>query len=308
MTFWKRFRHDWHIRLYMLLLAILLWLVVVMTQEYETTINVPVVHMNTRPDKILVSDIPSSVPVRFSGKGKDLMMLMFFRPARLELDLQAVDRDYAYPLHTELVEVPAGISAVPLVLPGQDTIRVVLEDRITRTLPVRPQVEIRTRPGYVLSDSLRVTPDSVRVSGPETVVSRIERMQTQERVFVGLAGSIEETVPLVAGKRVQLTPPEVRIQIEVDRLGERTIKRVPIEVRGSTRGRTVILEPSVVDVHVKGPASRLAYLTADSLSVRFTLNRWNRNQREYTPDVTLPDGVEFIDLTPEQVLVRLEVD
>ena len=309
MNFWKRFRQDWNIRVYMFLLAILLWVVVMMTQEYETTVNVPVVPVNIRADKILTNDLPDVVPVRFSGQGKDLFLLSYFRPARIELDLQAVDNTYAYPLNTELVEVPSGISVVPLLLPGQDTAYVQLEDRISRMIDVYPNVEVKTQSGYIADrESVRTVPDSVRVSGPESIVRRIDEVSTEERVYVGLTSSVEELIPLVAGSRVRLSPSAVRVTIPVDKLAEKTLRRVPVRVRGSIRGRTVILEPSVIDMRIKGPARKIAPIESDSVRVYIDLFRWERGKQEYTPIVELPTDVNLMDTTPDQVIVRLEVE
>lgn len=308
MNFWKRFRQDWHIRAYMLLLAILLWVVVVMTQVYETTVNVPVRALNVSPDMILVSDIPETIPARFSGQGKDLFVLTFFRPAHLELDMQVVDEDFDYPLHTGLIIIPAGLAVVPMVLPGQDVIPVSLEERMTIFLPIEPEVEVRTRPGYVPGETTDVQPDSVRVTGPKSMVSRMKKVLTEERVYVGISESFVESVELLSPERVDLLPTSVELSITVNRLGERVLNRVPLVASGFAPSWQIILEPSVVDVRVKGISSRLASLTPDSIRAWVDLSRWNRNQNEYLPEFDLPDGVELIDVTPESIRVRAEVD
>ncbi|MCB2212778.1 hypothetical protein KQI52_11745 [bacterium] len=308
MSFWKRFSQDWQIRLYMILLAIFLWLVVVMTQVYETTVNVPVVPVNVGSDKILVSDVPKTVPVRFSGQGKDLFVLNFFRPAHLELDMQVVDNDFDYPLHTGLVEVPTGLPVQPTILPGQDMIPVRVEERLTIRLPVEPDTELRTRPGYLPGDTIKVVPDSVTVSGPRSMVARMKRVITEERIYVGLTDSFEESVPLLVPGKVEATPNAVTLNVTVNRLGERTIQRVQLTTRGLLPGRQVILEPSVLDVRVKGASPRLAQLDADSINAWIDLTRWNREQQEYVPTIDLPVGVELIDTTPDKIRVRLEVD
>ncbi len=308
MNFWKRFKSDWYIRVYMILLAVLLWVVVVMTQVYETTVNVPVRALNIGPDKILVSNLPETIPARFSGQGKDLFVLNYFRPAHLELDLRVVDQDFDYPLHTGLIEVPAGLAVEPLVLPGQDVIPVSVDDRLIVRLPIAPDVEVRTRAGYIAGEIVLVNPDSVTVSGPNTIVSRMREVLTQERIYVGLADSLTEEVELLAPERVDLYPTTVQLNIVVNRLGERNLERIPLLIVGEPRGRQIILEPSVIDVRVKGPSHRLAQLTSDSVRVWIDLTRWDRERRDYTPVIDLPDDLELLDTNPATIRVRLEVD
>jgi YbbR domain-containing protein len=308
MNFWTRFKSDWQIRAYMLLLAILLWVVVVMTQVYETTVNVPVRAMNVGLDKILVSELPETIPARFSGQGKDLFVLNFFRPAHLELDMQVVDQDFDYPLHTGLIEIPAGLAVEILVLPGQNVIPVSVDDRLTVMLPVEPDVEVRTRAGYVSDGTVLVDPDSVSVSGPQTQVSRMNKVLTQERIYVGLADSLIEEVDLLVPERVEVRPPAVQLRIPVNRLGERTLQRLQLYTIGEPPGRQIILEPSVLDVRIKGPSQRLATLTPDSIQALIDLTRWDRTRRNYSPTIILPDGLELLDTNPAIVRVRLEVD
>ncbi|GBE29220.1 YbbR-like protein [bacterium BMS3Bbin04] len=308
MNLWKRIQKNWHIRVYMLLLAILLWVVVVMTQVYETTVNVPVRALNISPDMILVSELPETIPVRFSGQGKDLFVLTFFRPAHLDLDMQVVDKDFDYPLHTGLIEVPVGLAVEPMILPGQNVISVSLEERVTVLLPVQPDVEVRTRPGYIASETTNVMPDSVRVTGPKSIVERMKNVLTEERVYIGISDSFVENVELLSPERVDLLPASVQLGITVNRLGERVLKRVPLFASGFTPGWQIILEPSVVDVRVKGISTRLATLTPDSIRAWVNLSNWDRNQFEYTPEFDLPEGVELIDVTPGRIRVRAEVD
>lgn len=303
----QRLKRNWQVKLYMFLLAILLWFFVVTNQTYETGIDVPLDIVDMKSDKILVSDIPSTISVRFAGAGKDLLILKYIQPARLELDIHTINYFYDYPILTDYVLVPPGVAVEPLYIIGPDTVNIRLEDQMVVRLPIDPRVEVQPEPGYILSKPVSTSPESVTVIGPQSLVRRLRRIDTEERIFVGLKETTEQEVPVVVpDERMRVTPTQVRSQITIDKIGERLIHRVPISPRQVPFGRSAILEPSTVDVRVQGPSERLAQLTADSISVYLDMRRWRSSIRDYEPGVALPQGIELKDLNPDLVRVRLE--
>ena len=66
------------------------------------------------------------------------------------------------------------------------------------------------------------------------------------------------------------------------------------------------MEPSTVDMMIGGPAKRLAEMTADSISAIVDLYSWDPDVREYPVSITLPPGIEKVDVEPEQIRIHLE--
>jgi len=303
----QRLRRNWQVKLYMFLLAILLWFFVVTNQTFETGLEVPLDIIDMKPNKILVSDIPKTISVRFSGPGKDLLVMKYIQPAKLELDIHTINYFYDYPIIPDFVVVPPGLTIQPLYIIGPDTVNIRLEDQLTVRLPVRPRVEIQPEPGYILSRPVSTAPESVTVSGAQSRVRRLRWVETEERIFVGLKNSVEQDVPLVnPDQRMRVTPMYVRSQILIDKLGERLIQRVPVTPLNVPAGRLVELEPSTIDLRVQGPSQRLAQLTQDSLAAVIDLSQWQANERDYEPRITLPNGIDLVDIRPDLIRVRIE--
>lgn len=294
-------------KLYMFILAIILWFFVVTNQVYETGMDVPLDIIEMKPNKILVSDVPTSVAVRFSGSGKDLLIMKYFQPARLELDIHTINYFYDYPLTTDYVVTPPGLDVQPLYIIGPDTVNVRLEDEQMQRLPVIPRIEVRPEAGYTLSKPVSTSPESVTVVGPQSVIRRLRSIESEERIFVGLREPTQQDVPLVVpDKRVRVTPSHVQTEITIDKIGERLLQRVPVVAQQVPEGRSVILEPSTVDVRVQGPSERLAQLTTDSIMVSLDLSRWQSDVRDYEPTVALPSGIDLMYLNPDLIRVRIE--
>ena len=104
-----------------------------------------------------------------------------------------------------------------------------------------------------------------------------------------------------------MIPSEVSITVDVDRIAQRELLRIPVGAINIPSGRRVQVEPSRVDVFITGPAKILAELTEDSIDAFINLREWTSERREYIPEFHLPDRVEFLNSTPERVRVRVEV-
>jgi len=293
----------------MLVLAIFLWLFVVLNQQYETAIDIPLNIVEMKTNKVLISEVPENVAVKFSGSGKDLLILKYIQQASVDLDIHTINYFYDYPIQMEFIVTPPALDVEPLYLIGPDTAMIRLEDQLVKRIPVIPNITVRSEPGYTLGGSITTIPDSVTVSGPQTVVRRLRRIETEERSYEGLQAPMEDVVSIIeVGKKVIIAPSHVRVNIPVDKISERVITQIPVTTSRIIPGRRILLEPSIVDVRVLGPASRLSDLTADSIVVNVDLDRWRSNVRDYEPHITLPDGIEFVSVNPNKVRVRVEIE
>lgn len=298
---------NWQLKIYMLLLAIILWVFVVTNQVFEIVLDVPLDIVDQKPSKVLVSEVPSTIAVRFSGLGRDLLILKYIQIPRVELDIHTINYFYDYPLQTAYVNIPPGLDAEPVAIVGQDTINIRLEDVLERLLPVAPQVTPLPALGYMVSGEVAATPDSVTVFGPQSVVRRLRRVLTDTVRFDGLERTLQEDVSLLPlDPKVRISPSTVRITVPIDKIAQREISRVAVEAKGVPLGREVLMEPSTVDVLLDGPAKRLAEMSVDSIRVTVDLYNWDPSQREYPLSVTTPDGIEPVGTEPDVIRVRLQ--
>lgn len=258
---------NWKIKLNTVILACILWLFVVHNQHYETYLDIPLVPTHLRQNKIIVSDIPKTVPVRFAGSGKDLQILKFLATPYIDLDLHTINYFYDYPIRLEFVVMPSGSRATPIAIGEPDTVKILLEDLEEKYLPVKPAITFNTEPGYTQVGGIRVSPESVLVRGPRKQVRSLSFVETETRKFPDLAKSIRSYLQVEKPESTLLTldPSEVSIRIEVDKIAERTFKHIPVLPDKKMQGRRMIVEPSRVEVTLRGSAKVLTALTSDSI-------------------------------------------
>ncbi len=305
----KAVTRQWKMKLYLFSLAVILWFFVINNQTYETVIDIDLLPVKVKPNKVLVSEIPEKVEVRFTGKGKDLLILNHIQQAYLELDLHTINYFFDYPIRLTQIVIPHGLDVTAEAIVAPETVKVILEDELLKRVPVIPRADLQLQPGYMLVGSIKAEPDSVDISGPKNQMRNLRNIETEELALEKIKQDVNENIPLAlpSPDQMSVNPHSVSILATVDKIAQRKLERIPVGAVRIPHGRRVSLEPPSINVTLKGSARRLAKITPDSIDAYVNLNRWNPEQKLYTPEFNLPPGLELISSNPDQVRVRVEV-
>lgn len=306
----KLVTNQWQIKLMLFGLAVLLWFFVVFNDKYETTVRIPLVPVEVKPKKIIVSELPSEVEVRVSGKGMDLIVMKYIKKAHLELDLHTINYFFDYPIRPHFAKIPQGLSVEPIEIVDPDTVKVRLEDLVTSRIPIVPQVEVNPSPGYVMVGQVTTLPDSATLSGPRSIIRTISQITTKELTISSVEKSGNRPLDLILPDQnyFRVLPPRVQVLYDIDKLADRKIDQIPIRTVNVPRGRNALIEPSKLSVVVRGPSGKLAELKVDDIDAFVNLRRWNSRKKNYEPEFRLPGGLELIKSIPSEVRIRLEVN
>jgi len=191
-------------------------------------------------------------------------------------------------------------------------ITVTIDQLDTKTVPVR--VELGVVPSGLDVGEPVIDAETVTVSGPKSIVATVT--EAQAPINIDATGiDVDELVNLVAidkagnelgvDSRVEINPPQVRVQVQV--FTDRRSKTLPVtpNVVGTPAAgfevASVEVDPSVVSV--QGDANDLASLDrADTEPISIS-----GASSEVTQDVgfALPSGVQALGVTTVQVTVKL---
>lgn len=262
---------HWKLKLSALGLALLLWVVFSAEQVTTQWIAVRVDAVVRDPGYVLTGrPEPRVVRVRFRGPGRELWEVAL-RPPTLVLHVRDVGAARSFALDPAMVEVPERFRVTATdVRPA--VVRLDLQRLATRTVPVRPVVASSSLGRYVVEDSVRATPQTVRLTGPEEALSRLDAIPTRAFDIVPTGdGAFSRRVALDTTDLdgVTLSHAEVRVHGRVDGRMDRRFPGVPVDLPGGLSAT-----PARVDVEVSGgerqvgglaPAEVRAIIHRDSL-------------------------------------------
>lgn len=181
----------WLAMLLSLVVAFVLWFSFSMRKTtYTDAMEVPIEVISTPADVALREAPPASAQVTFQGEGWALLGLARRRPAiRVSAEAPTVD------LRSEILEegLPAGVS-VQAVQPR--TVDLAFDTRTGRRLPIRLRQRIETESGYNLVRPPDLQPDSVSVTGAQSLLGSLTDWPTELLVVEGVKDSFVRRVAL----------------------------------------------------------------------------------------------------------------
>lgn len=283
------------------LCAFFIWFFVITDNTYEHVVDVQVQVTNMPEGKVPLSEIPGTVKVKIKGSGKDLIGLSLGRGGRIELDLTEVKRQKTFVIHPGMIlfSRPAGnTEAIEVLMP--DSITVHLDDFLKRRVPVQPQIKPRAAPGYTIVGDIRVRPDSVTVSGPQSVVSQIKNLPTVETEQTDLKHDLVQTVALARlPDGVAAETEAVQAHVNIQKLVEITKSGVPVNVINVPPNRTVRVVPSTLSLVLEGGGDLLSTVRRDDIRAYIDYNRVKDSPATAHPAVIEPPpGVGYRDVEP----------
>lgn len=247
---------DAQLKLLALLIVTVIWLSVAgQTRNAPVKIhNVDVTLENVPPQLAVTSTDPTQVSVTITGPEDELRELRF-EVATQSSDLIAIANlnDLKEGVQLARLSVRGLPDGVTLLRVDPDTVRVTLDPIRTREVPVEPRFAGSLPEGYKLTGAY-TEPATVTLSGPESVISKIDKVTTTTVSLNNRYGSFAEPVDIdITGTDVLVRDrPILHVTIQED-IGTRTFT-VPITVQGSDGGQ---VEPQSVMVTLKGPVPAL---------------------------------------------------
>ena len=173
-----------------LVVAIVMWFSFSMREEYPLTLRMPVEIVRTPDGQSLRTSPPATATVTLRGEGWTLLSLSRRVPViRVEADVARVDLAAAL----QEAGLPAGVE-VQAVQPA--VIDLDLDRQTTRRLPIRLRRDIQTDLGYDLLRPPRLSPDSVTVTGAQSLLGVLDEWPTELLQVRNVEGDLTRTIAL----------------------------------------------------------------------------------------------------------------
>jgi hypothetical protein len=219
-----------------LAVASVLWFTFSMRETYTVAVEVPIRVARVPDGQALAQQPPRAARLQLQGEGWSLFALRR-NPPPIELRADAATVNVAQAA-AEGSRLPSGVVVLGA---SPETVRLVLDGRVTRVLPISLVGAIDTPPPYGLLGRPRLRPDSVRVTGARRVLDGMTAWPTRPLVLDDLRDSRTVYVPLsdTLNGLVARSTDRVTVALDVEQFteGERMLT---VEVRGVPPGVTAV--------------------------------------------------------------------
>lgn len=195
-------------------------------------------------------------------------------------------------------------------------IRVKLEDLMRKSFIIQIESQGDPAEGYAL-DSMGVTPNVLRVSGPKSVVSKIEEVRAVIDV-TGMSTEITDNVMPVLydkdEKAVDITRLTMNLNTVTVRAGVVSEKTVPVKVKytGSPAEgfEVVALDTDPAEIRIKGDSDILNAIGSITIPEGLINVEGMEEKLKQQVDITkyLPSGVTLSDSTQASITVTVDIE
>ena len=270
-SMWRRLRKiiflNLGLKLFSFVLAMALYVNVLLHQEREMSIDIPL-HVRGIPENLIgTGELPKFVKVKVRGLGLGLLNLRaeHTRPYLLVEVGSVLPGLYQRPLVTEDVFVPSDISVQVVEVVDPQGIAIDFDQLLERRLHVVPAITGRPAPGYIRFGREAVEPESILVRGPERRLRSFEFLRTEPVDITGRDGLVTRRVAIAAPSWCEVTPAGVMVQVMLEKVISRTFHDLSVEVHRGSGVTLVKLTPEAGSVSVSGPTSLVEQLAPDKL-------------------------------------------
>ncbi len=213
---------DWVLRIISLGLAIVLWYFVGGEDIVNKNVMVPVEVINLPRDLVISNQFKKEIEVSVTGPRSMVLDMGKGNVVRQVDLLEATPGTMVLENSNDVIQVPRGVKVLRI---QPESIILSLDKMIQKQLEVNPVTSGTPAPDYVLKE-IRMAPDSISITGPQTVLSQFDVLRTSVIDIQGLRESTEIQVPL------ELDP------VIIDLIGETTIT-ASLEIAVETVHKTI---------------------------------------------------------------------
>jgi YbbR domain-containing protein len=236
-----------------LFFSICLWFIVNLSRDFNVTIQVPIQLINLPSDVALSSEIPEYASVNITGEGWKLIPL-YSNPPRVNLSADSRQINLFEQMRSQV----GAFSDLNVLQVEPIILNIETEEKATKKVPVVSRVQLNLRNQYGAIGSPVISPDSITLTGAQSILAGIEEWETIETELNDVNRSIQRQIPLEApsaGVLVDIS--QVEYRVEVAEFTESEV-RVPVRTRNLPSGKAVTYNPSSITVRFDVPINKFS--------------------------------------------------
>jgi YbbR domain-containing protein len=298
-----------------ILIASTLWFLNALSKPYSTTISYPVKFVNAPKNQFIANTPVDKLELKVDAYGFTLL--------RHKLSLSLSPIIFSISNITSTADANNGVynissnqlnRFVSSQISNEITVReinpeiitLVLDSLKTKEIAVAPNIDLQFKPQFKLKKSVRIQPETAKITGPAAIVDTLSGIYTEKKVFENIDSDFKQVLKLVVADKITIQPELVEVSIEVEKFTEKELN-VPITIQNKPENIIVKLFPSEVKVNFLVGLSEFESITPASFV--FGVDYESLNSNSNSANITLsrvPENIEMLRFTPNTVEFLIE--
>ena len=252
------------------LLSLFFWVITKLSSDYEVSIPVTVQIKNIPKDKFVTQET-HIIKVTAETSGFNVLQQVFKTPT-LQLNLKQLSPNKegsflieTMSLRSELNTAIGSTASIKSILPKSIDLAVVSYS--SKKVPVSLSSELEFRPGFDFLNPMRITPDSIQVFGPESILDSLKGINTATLSLTDIHEDFSKQLPLKPlGDTLQYNVKMVTVYADIDQYVHKELK-IPVKIAHAPNDKSVTIFPKEITVRFKSPISLYNKITPDDFEI-----------------------------------------
>ena len=285
-----------------IIFSIIVWGTISLSGEFYSNIEVPLKIVDLPNGYTVGTHLPSKVSLKLKGEGWKLLSVNIGKDVMYDVSVKKQSGEKELKLIDHIADNRWIISDLEVIDITPVKIDCMIEKKIKRKLPVSADLNLDFKAGFGLASPIIIEPDSVYVTGPGSVLSKIESVKTN---LVKLSSLDKRTIKNISFSSLtgsSFDTKFVSITFDVQRIVDNQFNDINIEVLDVPPDRDVVLLPNKIGCSVRGGIDVLGKLDSkDFKSFVYYRDIVFDTLGTIVPRLDLPANTSLIYIKPEHV-------
>ncbi|GBD87777.1 YbbR-like protein [bacterium BMS3Abin03] len=282
--------------------SLIIWGSISLSGDYYANIYVKLKLTDFPKGYSTASNLPDNISIKLKGEGWKLLSLNIGKDVNYIVPVQKDSGKKIVNLKNYLTDNRWILSDLELIDIQPDTLSFIIERMISRKLPVFVDMQLDFKPGYGLATSIKVEPDSVIVSGPLSLISKINKVKTKLLKLNSLDEEVTKTIGFADLPGTKFSIRSVHVTLDIQRIVDKEFDDIIVNVLDVPPDRDVILLPNKIGCSVRGGINILGKLKKEEFNA-FVFYRevMLDTLGSVVPHFEIPENTHLLYIKPERL-------
>lgn len=240
-----------------IVVSLFFWFLTKLSKEYQNTLKVNVNYTNIPLDRIIKNKIPSQLDLNVTASGFKLLYAKLVSPT-IDVEcsnLKGRGNDtFLIDFEDQRTKIQNQLSnGIALNYFEPTSIEVGFDQMENKKVKVHPDVSINFKDSYDMYGKEMVTPDSILVSGPKSILDTLTFIRTEKLELVDVEKDISEAIKIgleYKEKSIVFKETNVQYEIQVDKFTEGNLE-IPFTIINEPEDNSITTFPNTIKLTYK---------------------------------------------------------
>lgn len=285
-----------------IIFAIIIWISISLSNQYYTTIEVPLQLINFPPGFSFGTKVPDNVVIKLKAKGWKLIGINFSKELEYLVSVGKDTGKTSINLINSVSENSWISSDVEIIEIFPNAINIFVDKVAQKKLPVEVNFDLTFKEGFGLAEPIVTTPDSVYVLGSLSLLKNYQSVKTVSKSFSDLDEKFVEIVSLKKINGLNLKTSQVEVFFNVQKIVDKEFTELPVEIFDLPPDRDVLFIPNKINVTVRGGIEILGKLNKEDFKIFCNYkDALEDTTGSLIPSIILPKNSQIVFSDPEKI-------